>query len=524
MWAATDQGPASDPGPNPLRAQAARVAISLLGADVNDAQDGVGVVLFGSADRPGDDIVVLPVTELSSNAAREALYARIDESLWSKGFTRIDRALSSCLVVLGAAQPQPAQARIVLVTDGVPQAADPRYDANGQLAALTWTLDELSRRGWHVDVILLGSTAQSIADDPGSFANRIAGATSGQVYVAAQRTDLLHIYTSIVASMTGRTLVSGDPIDLAKSSSVPVQVEERTAEMTVTVVKSDIGTTVELFTPDGADANGQITRTSTGLVETLTVQEPTPGVWSLRLLGAGQAYVSLVLKPAANVPPTPPTQVAPAGQTTNSHATGGLFSFPMTAVELLGAVLVAALVSWGLWRCVRADRFVGIVTVRDARAKVVRLADLERPFRVLGMYQRPIPLTAVAAALGLEASNAGALTIRGGALVIVAADGRVTPVTYGKAISVETEPPTDLLFARSAEELPRIAVKVAPLAESVVDQEETPFAEVFSSPTEPGIDALEGATQGEARAATPAAATVSPSLVLAVSDKYDDVW
>jgi von Willebrand factor type A domain len=195
MWNDTDQGPASDPGPNPLRAQAARVAISLLGADVNNPRDGVGVVLFGSADNPGDDIITLPVTQLASNAAREALYGRIDSSMWSKGFTRIDRALDSCLVILAAGQSADIRARIILLTDGVPVSGDPRFDAEGQLRALDWTLNELADRGWSVDVILLGATGTGIANDPNSFASRIANQTGGRVFVANERTDLLRIYS-----------------------------------------------------------------------------------------------------------------------------------------------------------------------------------------------------------------------------------------------------------------------------------------------------------------------------------------
>lgn len=511
MWTDSDQGPASDPGPNPLRLSAARMVISLLGADANDRRDGVGVVLFGSADEPGVDVVLLPVTELSSNAARDSLATRIESSMWSKAYTRIDRAIDSCLVLLDAAPDHGGRSRIILLTDGVPLGADPRFDAEGQLRMLDWTLEELARRRWSIDVILLGSTARSIADDADSFARRIAGATDGNVYVADERVDLLRIYTDIVAQMTGRTLVQGEPIDLDRTSSVPVRVEDDTATMTVTVVKSDARTGVSLAQPDGALVGGDdVSRTSTGLVETLTVHDPAPGLWSVELDGAGQAYVSLVLRaierPASDTP-------SPSTGTTDKDGAG--VTIPVR--ELLAAVVMLALAAliWSALRWLRASRFTGVVALADAPGKVVRLADVEREHRVLGLVQRPLPLQTVAAALGLDGDVSGRLLMRRGALAISALDDEAArPVVFGSEYTVEATPPASLVFAATVEDLPRSGLDLRAPTAAAESAHETSIDRMFepATPSAPADDAT--APESRAQAAS-SVATVALD---------DDAW
>lgn len=473
MWNQTDQGPASDPPPNPLRAQAARVAISLLGADVNNPRDGVGVVLFGTASHAGDDIVVLPVTELSSNAAREGLYGRIASSMWSKGFTRIDRALESCLVLLQARAS--SAARIVLLTDGVPVSDDPRFNAAGQMDALGWTLDELRRRGWAVDVILLGPSASQMARDSGSFASRIASATGGQVYAAAQRTDLLRIYTQIVASMTGRSVVAGDPVNVARHTEVPISVEERTQTMTVTVVKSDPATVVHLLTPDRSELpQSEIVRTSTGLVETLTVREPRAGRWIVGLDGEGQAYVSLVLKALPALPvratPAPRPTVAPAATAHGSSR---------RSLIVAGAVLawLAGLAAAGSWarRRLVAQHVAGVAVITEAPGRVVSLEEIGGRYRRMGIVQQAVPLQAVVAALGREDSLPGELFVRGGSLML-RRPGRepgsttLEPVEYGTGYDLPTTPPAELMFAPATDKLPRPAIVLSAPPSAGVDE------------------------------------------------------
>jgi hypothetical protein len=504
MWTDTDQGAASDPGLNPLRAQAARVFISLLGADVNNAQDGVSAVLFGSADKPGEDIITLPVSELSSNAARDALAERIDSSLWSKGWTRIDRAIDSCLVLLGAATHAPQSARIVLLTDGVPASADPRFDAEGQLRALSSTLQELRARGWAVDVILLGPSSVEIANDSGSFAARIAGATGGRIYVAQERTDLLRIYTQIVASMTGRSLVQGDSVDLSRQSRVPVHVEERTATMTVTVVKSDPSTRVTLRDPDGhvlpADA---IVRTSTGLVETLTVPNPQPGAWGVELDGQGQAYVSLVLRPVDGgaVATTGGDGASPA---LTARWSAAWHSLVWLAIGIVGAAIAAGVafmaVSRG-WRWIRGTWVEGVVALSQSPAAVVRLEEIARSYRVLGLIQRPVPAALLLSALGVSGESRDLILADRGDLVWVRRDATIDRPGTASRVVFEPgriyelgKPPVSLVFARSTQDLP-----VPP-----VNFDTHPAPQIAASTLEPesvvfGVDQL----QQEAAADTP---------------------
>jgi hypothetical protein len=285
-------------------------------------------------------------------------------------------------------------------------------------------------------------------------------------------------FTQIIASMTGRSLTQGDPVDLSNTSNVPVRVEERTALMTVTVVKSDASTRVGLTMPDGRAVDpGQIVRTSTGLVETLTVREPASGVWRIELVGEGQAYVSLVLKPIDPSQRAVSAQSPTAAIGTSSRS----YSFPARQVGLFALFLVVVVAAWLGWRRVRADRFVGVVAAANSPAKVLRLADLERRFRTVGILQRSIPLAAIATALGLQAGSGGRLFVKRGVLLIEtsAATRRATPVVYGKAVEIGTVPPAELVFARSSQELPHVVFKPAFASEPVADQAEGPIEDIF---------------------------------------------
>ncbi len=471
MWSATDQGPASDPGPNPLRAQAARIAISLLGADVNNPRDGVGAVLFGTATHPGTDVVALPVTPLTSNVVREALATRIEQSLWSKGYTRVDNALATCFYLLHASGAPAAKSRTVLLTDGIPASDDPQFDASGQLRAAGWVLDALRAEHSAVDVILLGPMAAPAKDDPASFARQIADRTGGNVYVARERTDLFRIYTQIVSNETGRNFLQGGPLTINRRAIVPVRVEPGTASLTATVVKSDAATSVALRDGRGnLVPDRDLDRTSTGLVETLTVQDPAAGAWQVELSGAGIAYVSMVLRPVATPPVPAPTVVTPtataraaaavvAGPSpptpSRSSTPTGSIVIAIAAVLGIAALAVAAL---AMRSRLISGHLQGIVALADEPGRRIGLDEVARRHRLLGVWQQRVPLWAVFDAFGEVSRTDAFIARRRGQTIVVDRDGpEAAPAVQlieGGRVYAFGEPPVPLVFADDPAELP----------------------------------------------------------------------
>lgn len=526
MWVSTDRGPAADPGPQPMRATAARVVVSLLGSDVNSPRDRVGAVLFGSATTPGRDIVVLPLRTLVSNAAREALLSDFTAALWHKQFTRIDAAIAACVELLASGGARSGAARIILLTDGVPESGDPAYDAEGQVRALSPVLGRLADQRWPVDVILLGPSAPLAARDATSFAARIAAPTGGGVYAARDATDLLRIYTRIVSSSTGRDLIAGEPVPVVPGTALPVTVPRDTETMTVTVVKSDIATTVTLRDPAGRLVGpGDQQRSSTGLVDAMTVERPQPGEWRVELDGQGTAYVSLVMRAAT--PPAAPTAaptearlpaLAPAATDDGEARTvpwRAIARGMLIAAVVAGSAGAIALLARAAHGVLASRHLDGVAALAAAPARRVSLRALGAEHRMLLLWQRPAPVKAVLAALGKDVACEEALGRAADGLRLMRADGEEA-IDEGVAYEFG-DPPVALVFARDPADLPAVSVSfVSPRVED--DGKELEDIDGWRRHADDGV----GSEDGAAPAGAPAMPDEAPAWLAAAEDP--DRW
>ena len=434
MWVTTDLGAPSDPGPNPLRYEAAKGAVALLGTDVNDSRDAVSFVIFGSATKPGNDIVTIPLTRITSNEVREQLSRKLDESSWSKGYTRIDEALEACRQVLEAgaeANSKPpyhedgTAVAIVLLTDGVPASDNPAYDGEPQMKLISENILPLFKeRGWPIYVVALGHAIKGPNDPYREWMDEVAETTGGQVTLAESRSDLLRIYTNLAADLTGRVYDS-EPLSVSGAREITFDVEEDVERLNVTVVKSDPELTVELFDPAGdavVAGHDGVVLTRTRLFENYTVPGPAAGQWRVSITGEGDVYFSAIkrLRPSTPTPtpvppapsPTPilPPSPSPAPSPSPSPTPAPILpaplgsgdggGFPVITALLLSLLPPSVVLGAVVWWRLRPRPFGYLTSDAGETVSLRRLAG--RGLRWI--WPRSIRLSAVLGELGLAAA------------------------------------------------------------------------------------------------------------------------
>ena len=305
------------------------------------------------------------------------------------------------------------------------------------------------------------------------MAGRIADSTGGGVYFAREPSDLLRIYTSIVSDITGREATTGGPLNVADAVSVPVPVAAQIEALTITVVKSDASVSVLLRDPEGHLLDEEVfARTSTGLVETLTVSDPVAGTWHVELVGEGQAYVSTVLRPSA--PLAMPGDganaegvVALGGADGEDSSSGGsppllpiAIGVAMLGAAALGVVAVRKATAYAQARWPR-----GILAVALRPADTIDLAEVARRHRTLWLLQRPMELQDLAGQLGVHLETDALLRFEDGHPVVAfrtldEEPNTIEPVS-GRPFMVDGIP---FVFATEIGELPRLSTELAGLS------------------------------------------------------------
>jgi len=287
------------PGSDPqlLRQDAARLLVSYLGADSLRTPYRVGVIDFG-----GNTRQVAPLTNVGDEAARRDLVQRVSSPPEPIGWTDPLEALQVARQMLQASTGQ-VQRTVVLLTDGAP--AWPGKSSSDDLHYQEQLRQEIGAYAGEqitLFMVLLRGTPndcnRNVADYWLALWQELADSTpQGSLYQVANNTDLLPTYHAIVRQMVGATdsrqLLGAAPISTAQPVEAPAVVEQTVEGVVLTILKQG-DVTVTLFKPDGSPvAMGEqgvsMVETTQETIYYLTA--PTPGHWTVRIEGQGQASV-----------------------------------------------------------------------------------------------------------------------------------------------------------------------------------------------------------------------------------------
>jgi hypothetical protein len=305
-----------EPGSDPqwLRQDAARLLVSYLGADSLRTTYRVGVIDFGGTTRQ-----VAPLTDLRDEAARRDLVQRVSLAPEPIGWTDPLAALQVARQMLQASTSQ-AERTVVLLTDGAPawqgksSSDDLRYQAQLRQEIGAYADEQIT-----LFMVLLQGTPndcnRNVADYWLSLWQELTDSTpKGSLYQVANNTDLLPTYHAIVRQMVGATdsrqLLGAEPIHTSRPVEAPAVVEQIVEGVVLTILKQG-DVTVTLFKPDGSPAaSGEpgVTMVETAQETIYYLTAPTPGHWTVRVEGQGQASVFQdqigIPQPTATATPT----------------------------------------------------------------------------------------------------------------------------------------------------------------------------------------------------------------------------
>lgn len=407
MWFSTDRPP-SDSGL--LRYAAIEAAVGLLGADSHSSNDAIAIVDFGSSLREGDDIVVIPPVVLSSTEARVQLDIAIRNAQYPKGSTRLDVALRHCLQLLSDPKFEASKKAVLLTTDGEPFSPDPAFSGEAQMTAIERDILP-SMRANHIPIFTIGFGPAAI-DPASTFRSNIealAKGTDGGATFADNASNLFAEVAKVFAGILGEQLTNLPESSTGSPRLFPITVAEPLDQLRIVVLKSKEGISTELTDPSGAPATG-LDRNSAGLWETLTVNQPTLGRWTLALSGPGQIIVSV----QSIRPPIPSQTVSPTIRTDSARpsgpASGNDVHLPHPAGEnraLIAAIVgsigaAAAIAGLVAYTFVVAGRR-GLLTQVDGPGEVF----LEEELGIRKWLPRPprLSLNAILAAFGAVSSD-----------------------------------------------------------------------------------------------------------------------
>ncbi|MBI2263263.1 VWA domain-containing protein [Candidatus Berkelbacteria bacterium] len=163
-------------------------------------------------------------------------------------------------------------------------------------------VEEWKEAGFKVDCVAFGSDADR------QQLTEIAARTNGKMF-PADNGNLAHIWQTILAESRGQTLLLNVQDYVFGAVSYPVQVDAASQKITVFL---DGQSSVELISPDGKVVTPKaVSGQNYGAFE---VDNPLPGKWQVKTLGAGQLNLGVAVSSPlfVNFLPLEPTQ--PAGK------------------------------------------------------------------------------------------------------------------------------------------------------------------------------------------------------------------
>ena len=290
--------------PDMLRVDAVHLFVNYLGADSNNERFRLGLVHFG-----GQPQLMAPLIELSSDAARQQLLdvaADPEPISWTNQLAALQtaRELLTTTAIAGSRRV------VVLLTDGEPAwPADKPVDRAQYTAALRAVAAQFAADQTDLFVVQLTNPNttcnQRLITEWMSVWQELAAMTpNGAVHTAQKASDLLPIYHNIVRDLIVRnTGLMADSEALAQDVTVPVgetlvidvPVDSELSSMTLVVLKQSARTTAAVVGPTGAaaelSATGVLATGKGTRQEVWRIEQPTLGMWQVRLTGEGEVTV-----------------------------------------------------------------------------------------------------------------------------------------------------------------------------------------------------------------------------------------
>ncbi|MBX3057916.1 MAG: VWA domain-containing protein [Anaerolineae bacterium] len=333
--------------PDLLRMDAARLFLTYLGVDERGLTHQAGVIFFGSTAE-----TAVPLTPLTDDEQRAQLFAQIANPP-RMGWTDHLAALTMAQEQL-ATLTTPHYPAIIMLTDGKGEWADSSTqnpipeEQTAYITALRQKSQELADADIPLFIILLANEVTDADPDIAAIWQPLwqemsAANPSGRFYVARTADQLPDIYHDIVVALTERQ-TAGVVLDTAVTghSLQTLEIPAGLAQITLVIRKSSPTQTITIQTP------GQVTLAEdlpfarhagghgagdAGREEIWVIEQPPPGMWTLRLDGSGQITIWQDYLPAPTPVPVPTVL-----------ATATITSPPVhpTAVATIAATVTAA--------------------------------------------------------------------------------------------------------------------------------------------------------------------------------------
>ncbi len=376
-------GPGSDP--NLLRIQAARLFITYLGVDSGGVLHRLGVIFFG-----GEARLVAPLTTLADDARRDELIDLIDNPE-RMAWTNPQAALELAEQTFRHSRTSGSRA-VVLLTDGKPEwtTTPTEQEMTQTIARLRTVAGRFAAQNIPLFIILLqNSTTEADPEIEQRYIplwqDMAAMTPTGRFYRARHSDALLDIYHNIVVTLTDRQ-TAGVVLQTQVQTQTIQQlwVEPNLQQVTFVIRKSDPALQVELVRPDErpvnpAEAGVQYGgRLGQSLEEIWSINQPPPGVWTVRINGRGTVTLwkdfypapatptvtpsptatltpTATPRPSATATPTPtltPTSTTPpavAKPVPTLQPTGRPTSLPTATAPATGSVSNGPLIRWVVW-------------------------------------------------------------------------------------------------------------------------------------------------------------------------------
>ncbi|HYF94563.1 MAG TPA: vWA domain-containing protein [Symbiobacteriaceae bacterium] len=244
--------------------------------DMLDPGDRVAVVAFDT-----DARLLLPLTSVGDGTAARKALAGMGRPAGE--WTDIKSALTAALDQLGQPSADRAPA-VLLFTDGKPETQPDGVPA-GYRAELAETVSRLAGRAVPVFTVGLGSA---------DFAtlNQIATGTRAEAFAAASAPQVVEVFTDVLSRVKERRVNLAFTEDLAPGVLGPAHtftVPPYTRLLTLSGVASG-GVKLHVAAPGGGDGLAPPARVSSGAnYAVVSIPNPAPGAWSVRLEGSGRA-------------------------------------------------------------------------------------------------------------------------------------------------------------------------------------------------------------------------------------------
>lgn len=322
MWECSGVG--SDP--HMLRVDAASLFIHYLGADSSNPAYRIGLVHFG-----GVAVEMAPLTAVHTEAARSQLVNAISEPKpirWTDPLA----ALHMAQEMFDRIETPAPQRMILMLTDGEPAwpSDQPQTEAS-YTEQLRQVVADLAVAQIDLFVVQLNDEKSTCNQSAiGRWMSRwheLAAMTPrGAVYHATSAANLLPIYHSIVADLTGvvetAALTEETFLPEVGALEVAAPVEMELASMTLVIMKEDAATLTRIVSPGETLltlGSRRVTMTGgDGLHEIWRIERPAIGEWKVVLQGRGRVTVWQDRIPAPSPTPTPSPTETPAAMHTET--------------------------------------------------------------------------------------------------------------------------------------------------------------------------------------------------------------